>query len=131
MRHMADGPDHDGDGVTRPRAEFVDDAPEAEIAQRIGQLEPEDDGGIGVLIPAEFGLQRGLEHADHLPVDVIDSGGREQQSADHPAIAPGLARRGGSGRFGRRIGPAEDGLHRRIGGSLPLDGMRIGRCAVH
>jgi hypothetical protein len=96
MRHMADRPDHDGDGIARARADLVDDLAKAEVAQRIGQLEPEDDGGIGVLVPAEFGLKRGFEHADHLPVDVIHRRRREQQPADDPAIAS-CARRQGRG----------------------------------
>lgn len=94
MRHMPGGPDDDRDRIAQPRPDHVDNAAEADIADRIGNLEPEDDRGKVGLGPAEFGDQSRLEHADHLAVDIVDRGGREQQADNHPAIAPCPARSG-------------------------------------
>ena len=61
--------------------------PAIEQADRIGELKGEDDVGVVDLGPAELPLQRRLEDADDLPVDVVDGRGEEQQPADDPAEA--------------------------------------------
>ena len=88
MGDMGDRPDDDRDGIAQPRADRVDQAAKAQITDRIGRLEPEDDIGIVGFRPVHLGRQSGLQHADHLPVDIVDRGGGEQQPDDHPAIAP-------------------------------------------
>jgi hypothetical protein len=87
VRHVRHRPDHERNGVTEPGADQVDHAAEADVADRVGELEPEHDPGVVALAPAELGAQRRLEHADHLPVDVVDRGRGKQQRDDHPAVA--------------------------------------------
>src|SRR3546814_1404250 len=87
VRHVADRPDQNRDRVAEPRADSIDDPAETDVAERVGDLEPEDDRGEIDLGPAEFFLQCRLEHADHLPIDIVDRRGCEQQAADYPAIA--------------------------------------------
>ena len=55
-------------------ADPVDDIAEDHVTDRVGELEIEDDVGVGILVPAEFTLKRRLQQADHLTVDVIDYG---------------------------------------------------------
>src|SRR6185437_13619272 len=94
---MGRGPDDNGQRIAEARADLVDDAAEADIAHRIGRLEPEHDVAIGDLVPAVFLLQHQLEHADDLAIDIIDGRGREEQGADHPAEGAGTTRDRGVG----------------------------------
>src|SRR3546814_7292373 len=90
---MADRPDDDGDGIADARTEHVDEAAEADIADRIGDLEPEDEGREVGLGPAHLALQRRLEHPDHLPVDDMDGGCEEvQRTEEHTAELQSLVR---------------------------------------
>ena len=83
---MRDRPDGEGDCIADPRADQIDDAPEAQIADRVGELEPDDDVGIGRLRPPELVLDRRLQDANHLPINIVDRGGGKEQAADYPAI---------------------------------------------
>ena len=47
---------------------------------RVGELKREDDVGVVDLAPAELRLQRRLQDADHLSIDVVDGRGEEQQA---------------------------------------------------
>src|SRR3546814_19449995 len=76
-----------------PRTDNVDDTAKADIADRIGDLEPEDDGREITLGPAHLLLERRFQDADHLPVDIVDRGGEEEQADDQPAIASGIGPR--------------------------------------
>jgi hypothetical protein len=87
MRHVRDRPDHYRDRVAEAGAEHVHDAAEADVADRVGELEPEHDVAVVLLAPTELLAQHRLEHADHLPVDVVDRGRGEEQRDDHPAVA--------------------------------------------
>ncbi len=98
-----------GERIAEARAEFVDHPPEDEVADRVGELEGEDDVGVGGLVPAIFGLQRRLEDADHLPVDIVDRGGEEEQRANAPAHAADT-----------RLDRSPPGQRRRLGHPLPL-----------
>ena len=60
--------------------------PKPDIADRVGGLEPEDDIGEIHLAPRQLGCQRGLEDAEHLPVDIVDDRGSEEQADDYPAV---------------------------------------------
>ena len=93
---------HTATAIANPiaRADAIDEAAREQQADRIGELETEDDVGVVDLAPAEFLLQRRLEQADHLAIDVVDRRREEQQQADHPAIPPD-ARSGRSDRRGR------------------------------
>ena len=86
-RHRGEAPDGRGERIAEAGAELVDQPAEDEIADRVGELEGEDDVGVGGFVPAIFALQRRLEDADHLPVDIIDRGGEEEQRANAPAHA--------------------------------------------
>src|SRR3546814_20299153 len=57
VRHVADRPDQNRDRVAEPRADSIDDPAETDVAERVGDLEPEDDRGEIDLGPAEFFLQ--------------------------------------------------------------------------
>ena len=78
--------DQDGDRETDPRAHAIDEPAREQQPDRIGELEAEDDVGVVDLAPAVLLLQRRLEDADHLAIDVVDGRGQEQQAADHPAV---------------------------------------------
>ena len=54
-------------------------------ADRVRHLEREDDVAVVDLGPAELRLQRRLQDADHLAIDVVDRRGEEEQAADRPA----------------------------------------------
>ena len=92
MGHVRDLPDDEGDRIAEARADHVDQPAETDISDRIGELEEEDDVGKVGLGPAELGRQCRLQHADHLPIDIVDDGRRKQQADDHPAVAPGARR---------------------------------------
>ena len=87
MRHRRQAPDDDRDGEPEPRAEPIHHPAGDQEPDRVGELEREDDVGVVDLAPAELRLQRRLEDADDLPVDVVDRRGKEQQRADDPAVA--------------------------------------------
>src|SRR5678816_2355013 len=78
-------PHHNRDGVSQTRADSVDDAARNGHDQRIGELKPEHDPAVIGLIPAKLGLQRWLENAEDLAIDVIDGGCEKQKTADQPA----------------------------------------------
>src|SRR5262249_39743470 len=59
---------------------------------RVGELKGEHDVRVIDLAPAELRLQRRLQDADHLTIDVVDRRGEEQQAADRPTD-PADARR--------------------------------------
>ena len=87
VRDRGDAPQDDGDRVAAPHADAVHDRAGGEQADRVGELEGEDDRGVVALGPSELALQRALEDADDLAIDVVDGRREEQQRADHPAIA--------------------------------------------
>src|SRR3546814_1619147 len=58
VRHVADRPDDDRNRIAQPRADQIDDAAETDIADGIGDLEPEDDRREIALGPALLLLQR-------------------------------------------------------------------------
>ena len=109
MRHRGDAPQHDGDRVAAAHADAVHDPAGGEQTDRVGELEGEDDRGVVAFGPSELALERGLEDADDLAIDVVDGRREEQQRADHPAItADGRAdgyssRRCSNGRTVRRV----------------------------
>ena len=88
MCHRRQAPDDDHDDEAETRAEAIHQPAGDQQADRVGELEGEDDVGVVDFGPAELRLQRRLEDADHLPIDVVDRGGEEQQSADVPAERP-------------------------------------------
>src|SRR5262249_15910646 len=79
-------PDHDREREAAPGPQLVHDPPREEEADRVGQLEGEDDGRLDALVgPAELLDEGRLQDADDLAVDVVDRGREEEQRADHPA----------------------------------------------
>jgi hypothetical protein len=86
VAHRRQTPEADEDHEALLDADAVDDATREHHADGVGELEAEDDGRVGPLIPAEFLFQSRLKQADDLTVDVIDRGGEEQQRTDNPAL---------------------------------------------
>jgi hypothetical protein len=68
----------------------IDDPAYHQQPNGVGNLKGEDDIAVVDFAPAELALQYGLQQADHLPVDIIDRSGEEQQSTDRPAVTPDL-----------------------------------------
>ena len=97
--HRRDTPHAHRNRKANPGADAIDESTRQQQPDRIRQLETEDDVGVVDLTPAVLLLQRRLEQADHLAIDVVDRRGEEQQEADHPAIPPD-ARGGGGDRRG-------------------------------
>src|SRR5207245_6028024 len=62
-------------------------------ADRVSELKRKDDVAVVDLVPPELPLQRRLENADHLAIDVVDRRGEEQQAADGPAEVAHPSRR--------------------------------------
>ena len=77
MAHGGQTPDGDEDDEALLDADAVDDATREHHADGVGELEAEDDGGVGPLIPAKLLLQGRLQQANDLTVDIVDCGGEE------------------------------------------------------
>jgi hypothetical protein len=87
-------PEHDGEREAAPRPELVHDPAREHEADRVGELEGEDDGGVDPLVrPSELLHERRLEDADDLAVDVVDRGREEEDRADDPALVADARRR--------------------------------------
>src|SRR3546814_1462198 len=71
VRHVADRPDDDRNRTAQPRADQIDDAAETDIADAIGDLEPEDDRRATALGPAQLLLPRRLDEAEHLAAALV------------------------------------------------------------
>ncbi len=97
VRHRGKAPDDDGDRESLARTKSVDDPAGDEQADAVGELKREHDVAVVDLRPAELTLQRRLQDADHLAIDVVDGGGEEEKRADDPA-EPADTRRCGDGR---------------------------------
>jgi hypothetical protein len=71
MCEMGGRPDDDSDAAADFRAEAVDYAPKGEVTNAVGSLKPEDNVAIADLAPAIFLLERGLEDAENLSIDIV------------------------------------------------------------
>ena len=88
VRHRRDTPEDECERVAHFRPDPVDDRAHQQQANRVRQLKREDDVRVVDFVPAQIVLKRRFQNADHLPVDVVDRGGEEQQRANHPAETP-------------------------------------------
>jgi len=86
MAHRGKTPQTDEDDEAFLDADAVDDPTREHHPDGVGELEAEDDTGVGAFIPSELLLERALEQADDLPVDVVDGRGEEEECADNPAL---------------------------------------------
>ena len=86
MAHRRQAPDRDRDRIADARSHTIDHAAGDQQSHRVGRLERRHDVAVLNLVPADDGLQIRREHAQHLPVDIVDGGGEEQQGAYPPAI---------------------------------------------
>ncbi len=80
-------PDGKGERIAEARADPVDDPAKTQIADGVGALKPKDDIRVGRLGPTQLGLQCRLQLPDRLSIDIVDGGGREQQTANDPTVA--------------------------------------------
>jgi hypothetical protein len=87
MAHRREAPQQHRDCETDARADAIHEAARQQQADRIRELEAEDDVGVVDLAPAVLLLQRRLQDADHLSIDVVDRRRQEQQQADHPPVS--------------------------------------------
>ena len=85
MEHRGDAPDGDGDGESHAGAVLIEQAAGPEHAKGIGRGEGAGDVAVLDIGPADGVLERLGEKAEHLPVDVVDGGGEEEERADGPA----------------------------------------------
>ena len=92
-----DAPGRDRDRVADLHPEAIDEPPEPEQADRVGELERRVGHPVLGVGPAELDVQRPLDQREDLPVDVVDGGRQEQQGADDPAVATHGAGGGGAG----------------------------------
>ncbi len=88
VTHRRHAPHADRQRVADARAELVDQRAGADEANRIRRLKRGDDVAVLDLAPAELLREIRREHAEHLPIDIVERRRREQQRADAPAIAP-------------------------------------------
>ncbi len=92
MHDRAGGPDGNRHHIGRLGADLVDKPPGKQHGNRINELEHRSDVGVIGVAPAKLRRQLRRQEAEHLAVEVIDGGGKEQHRADGPAIvADGLA----------------------------------------
>jgi hypothetical protein len=85
MRHCRQAPHHDGERESGPHAETIHQPSGAEQPDGVCELKREHDVRVVDLTPAELRLQRRLEQADHLAIDVVDRRGEEEHRADNPS----------------------------------------------
>src|SRR6185369_10592392 len=72
VAHRRDAPYADRERVADACAETVDDGAGAKQAERVSGLERGDDVTVFDFGPADLFLQERREHAEDLPVDVVD-----------------------------------------------------------
>ena len=125
VRHRRQAPHDERDREALLGPQPVDHPAGDQKPDRVGELEREDDVGVVDLAPAELLLQRRLEDADDLPVDVVDRRREEQQRADDPAVASDRRRRRAvrrrpAERFGMMVGPLSDGRIAAMNGELAV-----------
>src|SRR5262249_53407304 len=116
--HGRDRPEADSDGEPDSRADAIHQPARIDIAERVRELKRDDDVAVVDLAPSEPLLERRLENADHLAVDVVDRGGEEQQRADRPAKA---VRAGGRDWRRARPGSWQGGHTISDGGVSPVN----------
>src|SRR5213079_1820929 len=78
-----------------PHPDPVEQPPRREEREGVGQAEPRHHVTVRGLGPPELALQRGRQNAQHLTIDIVDGGDREQQRAHRPSVpnSPGRDRR--------------------------------------
>src|SRR4051794_9548981 len=84
MEHVRSGPDQEGCRIAEAGADAINDITEDDVADGISQLEVEDDVRVGRFMPAEIVLERRLQKADHLSIDIVDCRRGEEQRDDDP-----------------------------------------------
>jgi len=90
VRHGSEAPKEYRDGKSLARAEPVHESADEYQSGGIRQLEGEHDIAVIDLAPVQVGLKRWFQQADDLAIDVVHRCGKEQQSANEPAIIPDL-----------------------------------------
>ena len=78
-------PGRDRDGKSDARAVFIEQAPAAEHAESVCRGERTGDIAVLDIVPANFVLKRLGEEAEHLTIDVVNGGGKEEERANGPA----------------------------------------------
>ena len=96
VEHGGDAPEGDREGEAEAGAHPVEQAARHQQPEGVGGLEGGHDIAVLDLAPADAALEVGGEDPQHLPVDVVDGGGEEEQGADRPAEVAGPGR-GGDG----------------------------------
>jgi hypothetical protein len=96
VRNGGQAPDNDGPNEALSGTYLINKITDNEKSQRISCLEspvnvPDLIGGDGNLTSESFVDQY---QGKHLPVDVVDGSGKEQQCADSPAVISDLGRDG-------------------------------------
>src|SRR5205807_2928892 len=99
--HGRQAPQKYRQGKSPARSQPIHDSPDEQQPGRISYLEGKNDVAVIDLVPVEFRLERGLQQANYLPVDIIDRSREEEQTADHPAAVS--CRRNWRGRFDRNV----------------------------
>ena len=94
MPHRREAPEDDRNRKPDARADPIHQPARDQKADRVRELEGKDDVAVVQFAPAELLRERRLQQADHLPVDVVDRGGKEQQAANDPPDISGPLRNG-------------------------------------
>ena len=97
VRHRRDAPHNDSNRKAHARAQAIHEPPGEEEPDGVGKLKREDDVAVIELAPAELLLQRRLENADDLTIDVVDDRRKKEQPAHIPSVVANLGRGGDSG----------------------------------
>ena len=86
VRHGGDAPEDDGDRISDLRPVPVDQPADDKETERVRTLECRDDIPVLDLRPPDLRLEKGREYPEHLPVDIIDRGGKKEERADDPPV---------------------------------------------
>src|SRR5712692_9375932 len=86
MSHRRDAPDGEGERITDLSAEAVHQASGGQQSQSVRSVKGGYDIAVLQFVPAQCLLQILGENSQHLPVDIVDGGGKEKQTTNHPSI---------------------------------------------
>ena len=80
MAHRCCAPEDDGERETFARADAIDQTSDAEQTDRVGSLEREDDPTVINFRPTDLVMDRCLEDANDLAIDVVDGRGEKRRA---------------------------------------------------
>ena len=88
MGRRGQAPDDACNGQADPHPHFVGESAHAGVTDRIRDAEGKDDLAELALAEMQITLDGRLQHAEQVPIHVVDRRHDEEQRDDHPSIVP-------------------------------------------